>query len=230
MRGSASPPTSWATCCSRSTGRVTPREPCAAAASAWRRRDRSWSSTAARSRSQVGKARARPLPSACRWTSRSRNSKERAELAGVPVLPLQRCLALPHRRGRRSRLRLRREGGRAMTTLTAARGDTFTDTAGRQPGSDTRPAPRPRQRNAAVPAPADRIAKRRAAALALDPVVRAQLARLSPWPLAAPPSLTLYDTIWPATPEAGACWTLAAGLFGPLTHGVWSYAVTLCFD
>ena len=117
-----------------------------------------------------------------------------------------------------------------MTTLTAARGDTFTDTAGRQPGSDTRPAPRPRQRNAAVPAPADRIAKRRAAALALDPVVRAQLARLSPWPLAAPPSLTLYDTIWPATPEAGACWTLAAGLFGPLTHGVWSYAVTLCFD
>jgi hypothetical protein len=23
---------------------------------------------------------------------------------------------------------------------------------------------------------------------------------------------------------------VAAGLFGPLSHGVWSYAVTLCFD
>jgi len=99
----------------------------------------------------------------------------------------------------------------------------------RSPTAGRTPSCRPRGGGGA-PAPADRVATRRAAALALDPLVQRLLPPLAPWPLLLPPALTLYDQIWPATPDVVACWTLTARVFGPVTHSIWSYAVTLYCD
>jgi hypothetical protein len=117
-----------------------------------------------------------------------------------------------------------------MTTLTTTRRNALAPIDAARPARRDRVAACRTRGGAAAIAPEGRIARRRTAALALDPHVRALLPRLSPWPLVMQPSLTLYDAIWPATPETGACWTLTARLFGPLTHSIWSYAVTLCFD
>jgi hypothetical protein len=74
------------------------------------------------------------------------------------------------------------------------------------------------------------VERRRDAALALDPLVRRALAAAIPGLAAATVDVTLYDSVYPAYPEAGAHWTAASLLLGMLTHAVWSYTVTLHFD
>jgi len=74
------------------------------------------------------------------------------------------------------------------------------------------------------------IERRRAAALALDPMVRGALATLLPPFPPATIDLTLYDDIYPANPHAGAHWTSAALTLGLFAHAVASYSVTLVFD
>lgn len=97
------------------------------------------------------------------------------------------------------------------------------------PTTGRTPSCRPRG-GGGTPTPAERVATRRAAALALDPLVQRLLPQLAPWPLLVQPALTLYDRIWPATPDVVACWTLSARVFGPVTHSIWSSAVTLVVD
>ncbi|HLZ68778.1 MAG TPA: hypothetical protein VKV26_02600 [Dehalococcoidia bacterium] len=118
------------------------------------------------------------------------------------------------------------------TTMSPARPVVGSERDGYRRAGHRRPSARKDRGGADSPAhtTAGRIVTRRQAALALDPTVRALLPRLSARLLVMQPSLTIYDTIWPATPEAGACWTLTARIFGPVMHIVCSYAVTLCFD
>ncbi len=44
----------------------------------------------------------------------------------------------------------------------------------------------------------------------------------------APP--TVYDALYPATPEIGGHWTASRSAFDLFTHTIWSYAVSLAFD
>ncbi|HEY7295612.1 MAG TPA: hypothetical protein VH916_11255 [Dehalococcoidia bacterium] len=75
----------------------------------------------------------------------------------------------------------------------------------------------------------ERVERRRAAFAALGSAVRPLLARLGGVPFSAQ-ELTVYDTIFAATPEIGGFWTLANGAFGLLSHQITSYTVALIFD
>ena len=74
------------------------------------------------------------------------------------------------------------------------------------------------------------LQRRRAAALALDPLVRRTLSLVMPGLPAPTIDATIYDAVYPAYAEAGAHWTAASLMLSFLTHSVWSYTVTLLFD
>jgi len=74
------------------------------------------------------------------------------------------------------------------------------------------------------------LARRRAALHTLDPMVRRLLGRRVAQQVPAPPSLTVYDSVYPATPQVGGHWTVATVRLGWWTHTVRSYAVSLLFD
>mgnify|MGYP001338146610 CR=1 FL=1 len=76
----------------------------------------------------------------------------------------------------------------------------------------------------------ERPAARREALLALDPLVRRQLGLLRTGLAAQTVELTVYDTIYTASPQVGGHWTAAASWFGLLSHAIGSYSVMLVFD
>lgn len=75
----------------------------------------------------------------------------------------------------------------------------------------------------------ERVERRRAAFAALGSAVRPLLARLGGVPFSAQ-ELTVYDAVYPATPEIGGFWTIAQRAFGLLSHQIASYTVALAFD
>jgi len=76
----------------------------------------------------------------------------------------------------------------------------------------------------------ERIARRRAALTALDPLVRRQIPGLWPAPALAQVDLTIYDLIFPAAVDTGGHWTATVAFFGVFAHAVLSYTVALVFD
>jgi hypothetical protein len=74
------------------------------------------------------------------------------------------------------------------------------------------------------------ICARRTAVETLDLMVRRLLSRLAAdiFTQVQPP--TIYDAIYPATPEVGGFWTVAARWVGLFTHTISTYTVSLAFD
>ncbi len=79
-------------------------------------------------------------------------------------------------------------------------------------------------------ADAERLAARREALLALDPLVRRELQRAVSALGAYTVELTIYGAIYAASPEVGGHWTAASTFFGLLSHSVRTLAVSLLFD
>jgi hypothetical protein len=75
-----------------------------------------------------------------------------------------------------------------------------------------------------------RVDRRRAAMLALDQRVRRALATVSGGLPAPTIDMTIYDAVYPGTPNAGGHWTAAALTMSLWRHTVSSYTVTLLFD
>jgi hypothetical protein len=78
--------------------------------------------------------------------------------------------------------------------------------------------------------PEKQLARRRREIGRLDPMVRRQLTQLGGMtPIrVAPP--TVYDALYPATPEIGGHWDASWSVVHFFTHAIWSYAVSLAFD
>lgn len=64
----------------------------------------------------------------------------------------------------------------------------------------------------------------------LDVTVRQALRPLSASLFAVTEAATIYDAVYPATPEIGGFWTVASRWMGLITHSVSNYTVSLAFD
>src|SRR2546428_514403 len=63
-----------------------------------------------------------------------------------------------------------------------------------------------------------------------EALVRPLLTRLLSFPGVAVLPLTVYDAVYPATPELGGHWTVSAVWVGPFAHTTWTYTVAVAFD
>lgn len=72
--------------------------------------------------------------------------------------------------------------------------------------------------------------QRRAAFMALNRAVQRLLPRLALTSVLGDQPLTIYEAIYPATPAIGGYWTVAVRRFGPFSHAIASYTVSLAFD
>ena len=75
-----------------------------------------------------------------------------------------------------------------------------------------------------------RVDRRRAALLALNPMVQRALTSVAGGLPAPTIDLTIYDAVYPANPQAGGHWTAASLMLGLWSHTIASYTVTLLFD
>ncbi len=64
----------------------------------------------------------------------------------------------------------------------------------------------------------------------LDVAVRQAIRPLSASLFVIAPAVTIYDAIYPATPEIGGFWTVASRWMGPISHSIASFTVSLAFD
>ncbi len=74
------------------------------------------------------------------------------------------------------------------------------------------------------------VGARRVTFETLDPMVRRLLICLAANLFAQVQPPTIYDAIYPATPEVGGFWTVSARWIGLLTHSVSTYTISLAFD
>ncbi|MHB8575515.1 MAG: hypothetical protein ACYDCQ_09300 [Dehalococcoidia bacterium] len=74
------------------------------------------------------------------------------------------------------------------------------------------------------------VEQRRRACSDLDAMVRRGLPRVAPGMFAAVQPPTIYDAVYPATPEIGGHWSIASTWMGLFTHTISSYTVALAFD
>ena len=77
---------------------------------------------------------------------------------------------------------------------------------------------------------AERVATRRAALHALDPMVRRQLQQAGTTLGPRTIELTVYDTVYAASPEVGGHWTAVTAIYGLFAHTVSTISVALLFD
>jgi hypothetical protein len=71
---------------------------------------------------------------------------------------------------------------------------------------------------------------RRRSLEALDGTVRRSMRPLAAGLFAVASAVTIYDAVYPSTPEVGGFWTVASRWMGLITHSITSYTVSLEFD